>query len=203
VPKTLALAIAAALTLSLLGCTEPARESPPANDPLAEALALRDAQLSELATSLGLTDPPTTELVQWVTPEEARDAWLGCLTNAGVAATPVGASEMAFDPADAEAVWICKAKYTLDPRVAHKLGSDKLSIIYRYFVDVQVPCLEEHGFVIEDAEPETRFKPHYYSDHPWIPYHSVPAEDVTAELIAACPVNAPFEDVYGEPLPLP
>ena len=200
--KPLILAIAATLALGLIGCTAPATEEP-ASSELSEALALRDAQLADLATFLGVTDPPPTALVQWVTPEEARDAWVTCLAAAGVVAEAVGAADIDVDAAEAEAVWICKAQYTLDPRVAHQLGSEKLSIIYRYFVDVQVPCLEDRGFVIEEAEPETRFKPHYYSDHPWIPYHSIPAEEVTAELIAACPVNAPFEDVYGEPLPLP
>ena len=195
-------ALLIAASLSLAGCAS-APSAPAVDEELAAALALRDSQLAELAETLGIADPPVVDLVAWVTPEESRDAWVGCLVDAGVTAAAAGVADIQYDPADAEALWACRAAYTLDPRVARPLGSDKLSIVYRYYVDVQVPCLESRGFTIEEAEPESRFKPHYYTDHGWVPYRSVPAEDVTADLLAACPVNAPFEDVYGERLELP
>lgn len=198
--KPLVGVLAAAIGLSLLGC------APTATSPeVSEALALRTAQLAQLANELGVANPPATDLVRWVTPEEARDAWVDCLTEAGFTVAPEGVADIDLGTADAESVWICKARYTLDPRVTRQLGSGELSIVYRYFVDVQVPCLEERGFAIEEAEPEVQFKPHYYSDHPWVPYDSVPVDSLSveelAELIAACPVNPPFEELYGEPLP--
>ena len=116
--------------------------------------ARRTERLAGMAKDLGLTDPPRVDLVRWT--EGLTDhatATAACMTDAGFA-TDVWMGTAAASragPAVSLAAYECEAKYTLDPALDTDWSPAQLSLLYDYWSQFYVPCLEAHGAAVSTA----------------------------------------------------
>ncbi|MCB2177622.1 MAG: hypothetical protein KQH57_17570 [Actinomycetales bacterium] len=118
--------------------------------------ARRAEQLAGMAKDLDLTDPPQVGLVRWtegLTDHAAATAT--CLTDAGfetdVWTGTTGVSQVDA-PARDLAAYICEAKYTLDPALAGDWTPAQLNLLYDYWTQFYVPCLQAHGAEVSTTE---------------------------------------------------
>ncbi len=68
------------------------------------------------------------------------------------------------------AMYVCQARFPLDPRYSAPLDDDALGRLYDFYVDEQVPCLEGQGFDIPEPPSRQQFIDSYFDYPTWIPY---------------------------------
>lgn len=210
----LTLAVVAALLLA--GCTPSGETSETDTAPASSTYdgeALRQSWLADIAQQRNLTDQPDVDLVRYVAIDDWDQAMVDCLHEAGwtsaavdeaggvlsgdVPTAQVGAMNLAF--------YTCAAEYSIEPKYLAPLSDAQLEVMYTYFVDTLVPCLEEHGHSIDEIPSHDTWlataelaqqSPDggYY----WTPYEDVPASggDSWRTLNEACPQNPPTENLY-------
>lgn len=61
-------------------------------------------------------------------------------------------------------------KYPLDPQYTQPLTDERLAIVYDYFVEELVPCLEAEGYPIPDPPSKAQFIDTYFSTENWHPF---------------------------------
>lgn len=122
--------------------------------PMSEAAkeARRADGLAGMARDLGLGDPPQVDLVRWT--EGLTDhgtAVAACLTDAGFD-SGVWTGTTAVSRArtrDLElASYVCEAEFTLDPALAVEWTPVQLRLLFDYWTQFYVPCLEAHGATV-------------------------------------------------------
>lgn len=153
--------------------------------------AARDMLLSAHASAT----VPDVELVRFVLPSEWAQTMVGCMDEAGFAASvrPDGGIEFApVADAQSEALsvanYVCGVQYPVDPTYARPLNDEQLKYLYWYFIEKLVPCLEAEGFNIPAPPSEATFVDQYDA-HPWSPYSDVATstEDAWIAINEKCP----------------
>lgn len=181
-----------------------------------EKLALRDESLESLASWLKIPDPPGIDLVRWTNTVENSVALENCLQEAGY--------DWVYDPADGSvggtaitdaqqiafnATWYeCEARYTLDPTYKGNWSDAQIGLMYDYWDEFFMPCLEAHGRTVTRSDQPTRerfiaeFTDVFWgSDTAWYPPWDMPTErepELRASLARDCPPMPPDSTLYGK-----
>lgn len=197
--KRAPLLLLAALLLSACSSSEPAPDPPtPANSEPASAFFTAEDDLASMARFYHVENPPKVERIRWVTPEEAGAAREECLAEAGFPSsngyftTPTG-QESAFELAQ----YICFAKYPTDPKYIQPWGAEQIKAQYSYTVDVLIPCLESHGYPIENVPSEGSFIDSWTTS-PFYPFSQIPptSNGEMESLDVACPQIMPSTELW-------
>lgn len=119
-----------------------------------------------------------------------------CLTDAGLPAEVLNGGVHTSIPEGQEeayaiGAYVCAVMYPLDPRFLVPPDDEQLAVLYYYFIEEQIPCLEQHGYDVGPAPSLQLFMEKLKSDSDvWTPYGvigpTVPAADLP-DLEAACP----------------
>jgi hypothetical protein len=216
----LALALASLLMVacSTDGGDDPAEASP--HEERAPVLAEEfdyEGYLETLQQASRIENPPETEIVRVLAPEEQGEVWQDCMREAGyeVSVTSDGglvpASNLPVDQRDAYelADYTCHAQYPVDESLYPQFGDAQVEVLYRYYVDEQLPCLEDEG--LEVGEPPTfeTFRESWVSsgsglhatEGTWHPYGVIDlallSDDEWEALNVACPQSPSNDVLFG------
>ncbi len=209
------IAVTAALFLGT-GCTT---ESPPESPHHAapepspgDWMAMYEqyvATQTESLQSRGIEVPTDAEFVQFVAADEWGVAQAECMQEQGFEAEASddgltwGGPLPPEDQHDAhwQATYRCRLAYPVHPRFDQPLTDEQIRVIYDYFVNELVVCLEDAGYEVAPPQSWETFRSHYSSPERWEPYDSVQAtsEQEHNRIREVCPPRPPLEDVYGVP----
>lgn len=122
----------------------------------AEKVAWRAQWLADTARQAGLQDPPQVALVRWTEGNAEHDqATAGCLTDAGFTASAGGDRGVDLDVPEAQveafqlAYYVCESQYTLDPVYLQEWTTDQLDLIFDYWTQFYLPCLQAHAVAVD------------------------------------------------------
>ncbi len=174
-----------------------------------EMVALEQQRWPELAAGNRVDDPPPVEIVRFIEEEEFASVQVDCLAEFGfdAKATRDGGVIPPRVPDDQigalnEAVYVCQARYPLDPRRRQELPLVPAQEYYEHLVE-SAPCVERLGYPISVAPSQEAWLGQYYSSEDWWnPFSEATPESeaAVAELYGACPKEP--EGLYP-PLPAP
>lgn len=179
----------------------------------AEREAFYTETLARNAEQLGLTDPPEVERVAWAQgPAEYGEAQARCMDEAGFTTVSDGVGNWSFSPGVPEsqgaalnlASYQCEARYPMDPEYAQDWTEEQVGLVYDYWDEYYLPCMEAHGHPIDDSGQPSReayvaaFHTPDRSD--WWPneYPSVLPVDEQRVLAQTCPPMPPDSAMYGQ-----
>lgn len=193
----------------------PGIETP--GDPTAGEQFDYDTYLTVLQEASGLPDPPATELVRVIAPAEQPQVWLACMQEDGwdVSVTPDGGlsppEEVADDqwPAFDLSDYTCHAEYPVDQSLAQPFATAQVDILYGYYVQELLPCLQQRGHEVPEPPSIDVFRASWVAgdrgavhagDETWYPYAGVDVDLLTMEewddLNRACPQNPPDDVLF-------
>lgn len=185
------IAALAVLALVLAGCTAQP-EAEPAGDPLlAQALEQNWRDFSGRYPSV---ERPEVEVVAVMDLEEYQPQLVACVREEGfpeATIDPMGGIGYEGSQLDAYelAMYICRARYPLDPKYYEPLNDEQLGKLYDYYVTELVPCLEGEGYSTPPAPSRQSFVDNHLTE-PWIVYDDVPdslSESAWYRLNEVCP----------------
>ncbi len=101
------------------------------------------------------------------------------VTFDGSQAPPVDLPESQYEAYEL-ANYICYARYPVDQSTIPVFGDEQINILYSYYVDHLVPCLEANGYPIEYVPSKATFRATFESDQ-WAPYGAVDAARISDE----------------------
>jgi len=178
-----------------------------------EQTQLRAQMLANEASQANLVDPPQTDLIRWITPDEYGPVVSQCLRDAGFNAVGGGSSiwypdgigpaqRSAFDLA----TYVCDSKYTVNPKYNQVLTADQLGMVYDYDVQWLVPCIATFGITV--SSPPTRdtfvsqtlqqsglaWEPKAQAETSVVNYWSL---DRQAQFESTCPTMPPVQYMFG------
>lgn len=93
--------------------------------------------------------------------------------DGGITFLPVPADQEAEKQAAQER---CSQWYPVDPRYRQPLTYEQLEILYRWHVDVAIPCLEDRGFTGFNPPTLERYIETYLTQHHWAPYGDIDSQ---------------------------
>lgn len=164
------------------------------------------------AADFGLDSPPQVQVVTWTeTRRENSTLVARCLQDAGFLAIADPLGGVGFEPGvpDAQeaalnqALYICNAQYPLDPAKTLDWSEDQLGLVYDYWDQYYIPCMEAHGHPVDTTNRPSRevyigaF--HTSERFDWWPneeFQKLPPAD-QEELINTCPPYPPEAVMYG------
>lgn len=171
-----------------------------------------DAVTPSLAASepeMTSSSRPSGVVVRAVDPDEWPQAQQACLEDFGFVASVLsdgGIEYPAVNPDQAEvlrdAIERCREMFPVKDEYLRPLDSEQLTTLYRWYVGVLIPCLEERGYSGFEPPSESTFVETYYRD-PWSPYFDIDSElDAFGEqewyaLQADCPQGPPLDLLYS------
>lgn len=176
-----------------------------------ERMARRAKWLEENAN---VPNPPDVGLVAWASSYAEHGRLVTeCLGEAGFPGIWDGAGGRYFDPPVPEsqekalnlATYTCEAQYSLDPRILRDVGEDQATIMFDYWTEYYIPCMEAHGHpmnLYREGAPSREAYIAAYSGSDrieWAPYlasDSLPRED-QHEIESVCPRMPPEDFMYG------
>ncbi|WP_181149800.1 hypothetical protein [Arthrobacter sp. MYb227] len=153
----------------------------------------------------GLNSWPEVERIRYVTEEEWANVKAKCLTDLGFPSTVESDGSVQTlsvsdqDEALAEASYTCSIQYPKDLRYAQAFTRTQLRIIYAYFRDELIPCLQNLGLETgQQPSEETYVEGIVTGTAEWTPYDdaNIDAIDVKARE-SDCPSMPPSEVLYG------
>jgi len=110
------------------------------------------------AAGYGLVDPPPVTRRGWATTKEEHERWVAqCMREHGVPAaydevrggiswdTPPASQEDAYMLAN----WECKFTFPIDPSIFYDWTEPQLRLVYDYWDQYAIPCLEGHGITVD------------------------------------------------------
>ena len=122
----------------------------------AEKVAWRARWLAATAEQAGLQDPPQVALVRWTEGNADHDrATAACLTDAGFTASAASDGGVNLNVPEAQvdafmlADYVCESKYTSDPVYSQEWTTDQLNLIFDYWTQFYLPCLQAHGVPVD------------------------------------------------------
>ncbi|WP_168627206.1 hypothetical protein [Cryobacterium sp. BB307] len=199
-----ALLVAVVLTGCAWGGVDDEREAAPDISPQ-EAFDYDEYLVLQQAS--GITNPPPTTMVRLISVNEANTVWSDCMheqgynvfvTFDGGQAAPVDLPESQYEAYEL-ANYICYARYPVDQSTIPVFGDEQINILYSYYVDHLVPCLEANGYPIEYVPSKATFRATFESDQ-WAPYGAVDAARISDEdwqsLNESCPQRPPDDILY-------
>lgn len=154
------------------------------------------------------------ELVAWTTSyAEHGQLVTDCLAESGFPSVWDGAGGRQFTgavPASQQealdlATYRCSAQYSLDPRILREWSADQATIMFDYWMEYYIPCMEAHGVAmnsyVEDAPSRQAYIAEFNGPNriDWAPYlaaSSMPPEE-QQKIEATCPSMPPEEFMYG------
>lgn len=174
-----------------------------------ERIAFRDELLAEDFGDLeNLEEPSTTEFIKDHSEHSALIA--ECLQEAGWPAVAVPGGGITYEPGipaeqrDEQRAdyYYCEKRYFLDPALLQPMTDDQLGVLYDYWVEYFIPCMEAHGYTIDidDRPSREAYIDQFYDGTPrWWPnerFNMVPLEE-QHHLIHTCPPEPPPTILYG------
>ena len=115
--------------------------------------SLRLEYLRSLAIQDELIDPESVALVRWSAPENFGVAYATCVNEHGFKAVPIymGAEYPEVISEDRvndfnKVDYLCTSRYTLDPKYMRDWTRDQIGLVYDYYVEALIPCLQGIGF---------------------------------------------------------
>jgi hypothetical protein len=169
-------------------------------------------QKQQSLRSRGIEVPTDAEFVRFVELNEWGTAQARCMQDQGFDSRPtvdgggVLHGDVPSDQMDAhwQATYRCRIAYPVHPRFHLPLTDEQIRVIYDYFVNELVACLEDEGYEVAPAPSWETFRSQW--DHPggpgwWEPHDSVqpPSREEDMRIMEKCPQRPPLVDVYGEP----
>lgn len=166
----------------MTGCTSGRNEgetptpTPPALS-AASRQALLKADLDRQWQETGLPDAnrPNVDVVRFTTLFDWAEASADCLQRDGWDAAAEDGGLSATEPADPAqanamryAVYVCYAKYPMDPRFSVPLNESQLRYLYRYYTTTMRDCVRKQGYEISDPPSESTFVENYQRNA-WTP----------------------------------
>lgn len=194
-------------------------DTAPAREPVAADEFDYEEYLIVLQRASRVENPPETELVRVVSPDEKPDLWMACMQEAGydVSVTFDGGLAPPQDLPDDQweaydlANYICHAQYPVDQSLFRSFGMEQVDIVYRYYVDELRPCLLGRGFDVGEAPTLETFRASWATDdgggliatsETWFPYGYVDLSTMSnqdwEELNLACPQEPSDDMLFGE-----
>lgn len=163
----------------------------------------REELLQEWWSAAGLEgDPEPVELVREVSDGEYLQVQRECMTDAGWPPTDDGLSFSApAGQAEAlsRALYVCWAQYPTPLAHRQPYDRDQLEMIYDWYVEEAIPCIEAEGHVVTGLPSRETFASTYLAGgHPWLPFDGLslgPQQSVALE--DACPMMPPLEDLFS------
>lgn len=166
------------------------------------------------ARALGLDDVPDVDRRGWATSATEHEKWVAdCMTDRGVPTTwngpALGGIQYDTPPesqkqAVALVEWTCSAMYPIDPTLLQDWTDAQLRLVYDYWEQYEIPCLEARGFTVDtSARPSKESfvaKFHTQERHRWWPVQDtlVGLDDARyADVIEACPEFPSDAVLYG------
>lgn len=142
---------------------------------------------------------PEARFIRYVDEQEIPQAMADCLIAAGWTDVTVradgGVAAGPSDPAQQQAfdlsMFVCMVQYPLDPKYTVVLSSDRLELLYDYYVGSLSSCLGAEGYSVDGAPSKTLFVETFYNVG-WTPYADINenfagTEEAWAALNEACP----------------
>lgn len=190
-------------TATLTSCFPTGAE--PAPNPSSSQPAFNYEEYLELLQEASqIKDPPPTTMVRMIAANELNIVWSDCMHEQGfnVSITFDGGQTPPADLPDSQgeayvlANYVCYAKYPVD-QSTYVFGDEQIRIVYKYYVESLVPCLEANGYPVEDVPSEATFRSTFQST-PWTPYSVVDAAKLSdgawEALNKSCP-QQPSDDI--------
>lgn len=153
-----------------------------------------------------LTSWPEVERIRYVSMEEYSTLQAQCFTEAGFPST-VENDGTSFSTSNAEGQeeafalvsYTCSLQYPMDLRYAQALTRTQLRVIYAYYRDQLIPCLQGRGLEISPLPSEETFVEGVASGtNPWTPYNDMPVENLDTDAMNKdCPPMPSSELLYG------
>lgn len=125
----------------------------------------REELMARRAQEYGLESPPGVELIAWAqSMGEHADLMAECLQEAGFPAVSNGVSGTYFDPGVPEsqsdaldlAYYVCDAQYPIEPRYMQDWSQAQVGLVYDYWEEYFIPCMDAHGHTIDDSHQPSR-----------------------------------------------
>lgn len=193
----------------MAGCSTPGHSASIADYEYSELLEIRQSSLEALAKSFGLNEVPDVELVRFVARHESGEAVSSCLRELGIDAQSstdgTGFLILGNPPEEQamfiqESIYICLAKYSVDPRYNIKFNESQFQVLYDYFVGDLTNCLRQHGYAVKDDVPSFETFRETYMETGWSPYTRELVmslgESELNKLFVACPQTPPDDVLY-------
>ncbi len=183
---------------SICGCSSGAStEKPFSADPTGSAVSDDYLEKSsvELATQLGIDNPPSVEVVRVIDLNDWADTLVACLNTAGysVTKTPDGegvdfsaVSDESLAKSFRLAQYVCEMSYPVAQKYMEPLTEDQLESLYKYRSDELIDCLEANGASVVVTPPS--WEVFLETGGAWSPYEEVRPDPATyATLEKNCP----------------
>lgn len=152
-----------------------------------------------------IPDPREVPLVRMVSAAEEPSLQVECMEEAGFAATaaPDGTVRYPDVPADQaealnQAAYVCTMSYWVDPRESsYQLPEGVAGVLYDYFVQEAVPCLEESGNPVDKDIPSKQawVEARGRGEVTWSPFDAItrsqPSPERWTAVIEQCPELPP------------
>ncbi|MGW9738403.1 hypothetical protein ACUXPL_001424 [Micrococcus sp. 140720015-1] len=165
------------------------------------------------ANGLGLDDPPPVTRRGWATSVEEHERWVSqCMTERGI---PAAYSEvrggLSWDtPPESQqeavnlAFWTCSFTFPVDPSISQDWSEAQLRLVYDYWDQYAIPCLEDHGITVDTSTRPSKesFVTAFHTQdrHLWWPVTDSLiglSDSRYAEVVAACPELPSDAVLYG------
>lgn len=176
-----------------------------------------EGYLSTLQQAVRIDDPPETDLIRVIAPDEQAQIWEECMIDAGweVSTTfdggltpPENMSEDQW-PAYNVSDYLCLAQYPVDDSLVNHYGSKQVDLLYEYYVTDLMPCLQGRGFDVTQPPSLEAFRAswvqygtesYHAGETTWFPYGGVDAGvmamDDWEQLNASCPQEPPHDYLF-------
>ena len=172
-----------------------------------------ESQLARNAAFLGISNPPAVTRRGWATTRQEQARWSAqCMTERGVPATynevMVGVTYDTPPPSQEAAVklvsWTCDALFPIDPSLDQEFSDAQLRLLYDYWDQYAIPCLEDHGITVDTSQRPSK--------ETWLAAFNTPeriswwpvqdsimglTDARSAEVSEACPVQPPDSMLFG------
>lgn len=176
----------------------------------AEREAWRASYLDGLADDL---DGPAPEvaLERWVEPHAEWDQAIStCMGESGFPVEVDGGSisyPMGVPPDDQLSAWdlawyTCNARFTPDPDYSQDWTEEQIGLVYDYWDQYFIPCVEEHGIAVNRTQQPSResyVSTFFAGERNWWPsrYLETLPETQREQVESVCPPLPPPEAMYG------
>lgn len=176
----------------------------------AEREAWRVNHLEEAARELD-GPAPEVSLERWVHPRGEWDAVMSeCMTDSGfLVEVDNGAISYPGGPPPAEqrsawnlAWYTCKARFTPDPDYVQDWTEGQIGLVYDYWDQYFIPCMEAHGVPVNRSQQPSRdtyISTFYTPERSWWPtnYLSMLPQSQREQLEPVCAPYPPDEAFFG------
>ncbi|MDO5646164.1 MAG: hypothetical protein Q4G21_10840 [Dermabacter sp.] len=178
----------------------------------AEKWERRQQWLASMASEMNIENPPEIDLIRWTTtPQDTGQAEAACLTEAGFPATydEVSGGVVFGDGGvpDSQtgalynASFTCYSQYTRVPGLLTDWSTDQLGMLYDYWTEAFVPCVEARGYTVEEPPSREVYVDTFFEfrDDQWRPEDALKLlpQAEREEVGKACPVMPASEHFYG------